>query len=64
MIPQIEDYVSRGGITDLVCSLALAGMSPDRIRAGMELFAREVIPHFREAGDSALAETVATQALQ
>jgi hypothetical protein len=56
--------VSRGGITDLVCSLALAGMSPDQIRAGMELFAKEVIPHFRQAADSALAETVATQALQ
>ncbi len=64
LIPQIEDYVSRGGITDLVCSIALAGMSPDQIQAGMELFAKEVIPHFRKAGDSALAETVATQALQ
>jgi len=46
-IEQIEDYRSRGRLTDLVCALALPGMAPRDIRSGMELFAHEVIPHFR-----------------
>ncbi len=46
-IEQIEDYRSRGRLTDLVCALPLPGMTPQEIRAGMETFAREVIPHFR-----------------
>ncbi len=47
VIPAIEEYVLRGGITHFVCALPLGGKSPSEIRAGMELFAREVIPHFR-----------------
>jgi alkanesulfonate monooxygenase SsuD/methylene tetrahydromethanopterin reductase-like flavin-dependent oxidoreductase (luciferase family) len=47
VIAQIEEYRARSRLTDLVCGIALPGMPPDQIRAGMELFAREVIPHFR-----------------
>lgn len=50
VIAQIEEYRARSRLTDLVCGMALPGMPPDQIRAGMELFAREVIPHFREKG--------------
>jgi alkanesulfonate monooxygenase SsuD/methylene tetrahydromethanopterin reductase-like flavin-dependent oxidoreductase (luciferase family) len=59
VIPKIEEYVTRGGITDLVCALPLGGISTEDIRAGMELFAREVIPHLQEAGGAAPAEAVA-----
>ena len=48
VIDQIEDYRSRSRLTHLVCGMALPGMPPDQIRSGMELFAREVIPAFRE----------------
>jgi len=44
---QIEEYRTCSRLTDLVCGMALPGMPPDQIRSGMELFAREVIPHFR-----------------
>jgi alkanesulfonate monooxygenase SsuD/methylene tetrahydromethanopterin reductase-like flavin-dependent oxidoreductase (luciferase family) len=47
VIEQIEDYCSRCRLTHLVCMLPLPGMPPHQIRAGMDLFAREVIPHFR-----------------
>jgi alkanesulfonate monooxygenase SsuD/methylene tetrahydromethanopterin reductase-like flavin-dependent oxidoreductase (luciferase family) len=47
VIEGIEDYRSRGRLTHLVCMLPLPGMPPPQIRAGMELLAREVIPHFR-----------------
>ncbi len=47
VIAQIEDYRSRLRLTHLVCGMALPGMPPHQIRASMELFAREVIPHFR-----------------
>ena len=57
MIPKIEEYIERGGITDLVCSLPLAGVSTQDIRASMRLFAREVMPHFRGAAkDAATAD--------
>ena len=46
-IEQIEDYRSRVRLTHLVCALPLPGMTPLQIRSGMELLAREVIPHFR-----------------
>lgn len=49
VIEQIEDYRSRGRVTHLVCMLPLPGMPPGEIRAGMELFAREVIPRFRNS---------------
>ena len=47
-IEQIEDYRARGRLTHLVCALPLPGMAPHHIRDGMELFARDVIPHFRK----------------
>ena len=47
VITQIAEYREHSRLTDLVCSMALPGMPPDHIRAGMELFAREVIPYFR-----------------
>ncbi len=47
-IEQIEDYRSRGRLTHFVGALPLPGMTPPQIRAGMELFAEEVIPHFRQ----------------
>ena len=48
VIAQIEDYRSRSRLTHLVCAMALPGMPPHHIRAGMELFAGKVIPHFRD----------------
>ncbi len=47
VIPAIEEYVERAGVTDLVCQIPLAGVSTADIRTSMRLFAREVIPHFR-----------------
>jgi alkanesulfonate monooxygenase SsuD/methylene tetrahydromethanopterin reductase-like flavin-dependent oxidoreductase (luciferase family) len=48
-IDQIEEFRSQGRLTDLVCALPLPGMTPSQIRAGMELFAREVIAHFHQS---------------
>jgi alkanesulfonate monooxygenase SsuD/methylene tetrahydromethanopterin reductase-like flavin-dependent oxidoreductase (luciferase family) len=48
VIAQIEEHRASSRLTDLVCGMALPGMPPDQIRAGMELFARKVIPHFRK----------------
>ena len=47
VIDQIEQYRSRSRLTHLVGAMALPGMAPDQIRSGMELFARDVIPHFQ-----------------
>ena len=47
VIGQIAEYRAHSRLTDLVCGMALPGMPPAQIRSGMELFAREVIPHFR-----------------
>jgi alkanesulfonate monooxygenase SsuD/methylene tetrahydromethanopterin reductase-like flavin-dependent oxidoreductase (luciferase family) len=47
VIPKIEEYVERAGVTDLVVQIPLAGVSTEEIRTSMRLFAREVIPHFR-----------------
>ncbi len=47
VIDQIEEYRARSRLTHLVCAMALPGMATDQIRSGMELFAQEVIPHFR-----------------
>ena len=49
VIDQIEVYRSRSRLTHLVGAMALPGMAPDQIRSGMELFARDVIPHFRRS---------------
>jgi alkanesulfonate monooxygenase SsuD/methylene tetrahydromethanopterin reductase-like flavin-dependent oxidoreductase (luciferase family) len=47
VIDQLEEYRSRSRLTHLVSGMALPGMPPHQIRSGMELFAREVISHFR-----------------
>ena len=47
VIAQIEEYSSHCRLTHLVCAMALPGMPAHQIRAGMELFAGKVIPHFR-----------------
>lgn len=47
VVAQIEDYRSRSRLTHLVCAMALPGMPAHHVRAGMELFAGKVIPHFR-----------------
>ena len=47
VVDRLEDYVSRGRVTDIVCTLPMPGMTPEQIRLGMTLFARDVIPHFR-----------------
>ncbi|MCX2934565.1 LLM class flavin-dependent oxidoreductase [Mycobacterium sp. CVI_P3] len=49
VIEQIEEYRSRSRLTHLVCAMALPGMPVEQIRSGMELFAHEVIPAFRQA---------------
>lgn len=43
----IADYVSRGRVTHLVTAQALPGLAPHHIRASMELFAKEVVPRFK-----------------
>lgn len=48
VIEKIAKYRSGARLTHLVAGMALPGMRPREIRSGMELFAREVIPHFRE----------------
>lgn len=47
-IEMIHDYVKRGRLTHMVCATALPGLAPHLIRAGMELFAKDVIPHFKK----------------
>ena len=49
VIEKIETYRSRSRLTHLVCGMALPGMRPHEIRSSMELFTREVIPHFRRS---------------
>jgi alkanesulfonate monooxygenase SsuD/methylene tetrahydromethanopterin reductase-like flavin-dependent oxidoreductase (luciferase family) len=46
-IAGIEDYVSRTRVTHLVAAMDLPGMDPRKVRRSMELFAKEVMPHFR-----------------
>ncbi len=48
VINKIETHRARSRLTHLVAGMALPGMPPRQIRSAMELFAREVIPHFRE----------------
>lgn len=49
VIEKIEAHRLRSRLTHLVSGIALPGMPPHQIRAGMQLFAREVIPHFRSS---------------
>jgi alkanesulfonate monooxygenase SsuD/methylene tetrahydromethanopterin reductase-like flavin-dependent oxidoreductase (luciferase family) len=47
VVEQLETDLSRGRLTHLVCKIPLPGMTTEQIRAGLQLFAEEVIPHFR-----------------
>lgn len=43
----ISDYMKRGRVTHLVMGMAPAGLAPHHIRNSMEMFAKDVMPHFR-----------------
>jgi alkanesulfonate monooxygenase SsuD/methylene tetrahydromethanopterin reductase-like flavin-dependent oxidoreductase (luciferase family) len=43
----IQDYQQRTRATHLVMAMAMPGVEPARVRASMELFAREVMPKLR-----------------
>jgi alkanesulfonate monooxygenase SsuD/methylene tetrahydromethanopterin reductase-like flavin-dependent oxidoreductase (luciferase family) len=43
----IADYTKRGRVTHLVMGMALSGLAPHHIRNSMEMFAKDVMPHFR-----------------
>ncbi len=45
-IRMIEDYQQRSRFTHLVMAMPLPGVEPRKIQKSMELFAKEVIPHF------------------
>lgn len=47
VIEKIEAHRTRARLTHLVSAMALPGMPVPQIRSSMELFAREVAPHFR-----------------
>lgn len=46
-IREIERYQQETGVTHLVMWMQIGGMDPRRAEHSMQLFAREVIPHFR-----------------
>src|SRR5229473_2634644 len=46
-IAGLEDYFSRTRVTHLVAAMDLPGMDPRKVRRSMELFAKDVMPHFR-----------------
>ena len=46
-IAGLEDYFARTRVTHLVAAMDLPGMDPRKVRRSMELFAKEVMPHFR-----------------
>jgi alkanesulfonate monooxygenase SsuD/methylene tetrahydromethanopterin reductase-like flavin-dependent oxidoreductase (luciferase family) len=48
-IRMLENYRARTRFTHLVMATVLPGVAPQKIRASMELFAREVMPHFQRA---------------
>jgi alkanesulfonate monooxygenase SsuD/methylene tetrahydromethanopterin reductase-like flavin-dependent oxidoreductase (luciferase family) len=49
VIGMIEEYTARSRVTHLVCNIALPGLTTEQIRAAMQRFAAEVMPHFRQA---------------
>jgi alkanesulfonate monooxygenase SsuD/methylene tetrahydromethanopterin reductase-like flavin-dependent oxidoreductase (luciferase family) len=51
-IRMIEDYRERTRVTHLVMAMALPGVEYSKVRQSMELFAREVMPHFRRSGST------------
>ncbi len=46
-IRALEDYQARTRVTHLVMGTAMPGIEPRKVRASLELFAKEVMPHFR-----------------
>jgi probable F420-dependent oxidoreductase len=46
-IKEIERYQAETRVTHLVMWMQLAGLDPQKARRSMELFAKEVMPHFR-----------------
>ncbi|MEW6297280.1 MAG: hypothetical protein AB1671_06005 [Thermodesulfobacteriota bacterium] len=47
-INEIERYRRETRVTHLVMWMQLAGLDPRKARRSMELFAKEVMPHFRQ----------------
>jgi len=47
-IVEIERYRNESRVTHLVLWQQLAGMDPEKVKASMELFSKEVMPHFRD----------------
>ena len=56
-IAGIEDYSSRTRVTHLVAAMDLPGMDPRKVRRSMELFAKDVIPHFRRKSRKPASKT-------
>jgi len=50
VIMMIENGMAQASITDIAFCPDLPGMDPRLIRNSVELFAREVIPHFQRSG--------------
>ena len=48
IIEEIERYQSSSRVTHLVMWMQLAGMPSEKANKSMELFAKEVLPHFRK----------------
>lgn len=46
-IREIERYRQATRVTHLVMWMQMAGLDPQKVRGSMELFAKEVMPHFR-----------------
>jgi alkanesulfonate monooxygenase SsuD/methylene tetrahydromethanopterin reductase-like flavin-dependent oxidoreductase (luciferase family) len=49
VIERIEAYAERAGFGQLVCTLQFATLPHELTKKNLELFAKEVIPHFRNA---------------
>jgi alkanesulfonate monooxygenase SsuD/methylene tetrahydromethanopterin reductase-like flavin-dependent oxidoreductase (luciferase family) len=47
-IRMIDDYQRRTRLTHLVMITVLPGSDPAKVAASMKLFAKEVLPHFRQ----------------
>ena len=45
---KLERYLDVAEITQLNCTFQMGGIAADVAERSMELFAREVMPHFRE----------------
>ena len=44
---RLTRYLERAHVTDVICSMQLAGLDPGQTAESMKLFAREVLPAFR-----------------